>query len=117
MRARAEIAKYGDALLEGKSNQGALMLQLITQFANNYCDAIDGTSAQVQEASRETGELQGGARINHIFRYEFAQRLEEMDPCTGLSDADIAHAIKQATGPRSPLFVPEVAFGLGLGSG
>ena len=40
-----------------------------------------------------------------------------MDPCTGLSDADIAHAIKQATGPRSPLFVPEVAFGLGLGSG
>ena len=33
-----------------------------------------------------------------------------MDPCTGLSDADIAHAIKQATGPRSPLFVPEVAF-------
>ena len=120
------------------------MLQLITQFTNNYCDAIDGTSAQVQEASRETGELQGGARINHIFRYEFAQRLEEMvrvrvrvrvgvrvrvrispnpnpnpnqDPCTGLSDADIAHAIKQATGPRSPLFVPEVAFGLGLGSG
>ena len=73
MRARAEIAKYGDALLEGKSNQGALMLQLITQFVNNYCDAIDGTSAQVQEASRETGELQGGARINHIFRYEFAQ--------------------------------------------
>ena len=26
---------------------------------------------QVQEASRETGELQGGARINHIFRSEF----------------------------------------------
>ena len=64
----------------------------------------------MQEASRETGELQGGARINHIFREEFAQRLEVMDPCTGLSDADIAHAIKQATGPRSPLFVPEVAF-------
>ena len=42
--------RYGDALLDGKSNQGALMLQLITQFANNYCDAIDGTSAQVQEA-------------------------------------------------------------------
>ena len=53
MRARGELAKYGDALLEGKSNQGALMLQLITQFANNYCDAIDGTSAQVQEASRD----------------------------------------------------------------
>ena len=41
------LTRYGDALLEGKSNQGALMLQLITQFANNYCDAIDGTSAQV----------------------------------------------------------------------
>ena len=52
VRARGELAKYGDALLEGKSNQGALMLQLITQFANNYCDAIDGTSAQVGGAAR-----------------------------------------------------------------
>ena len=110
MRARAELQKYGDALLEGKSNQGALMLQLITQFANNYCDAIDGTSAVVQEHARETGELQGGARINHIFHSEFAEELLRMDACTGLTEGDIAHAIKQATGPRSPLFVPEVAF-------
>lgn len=37
----------------------------------------------------------------------FAQML---DACHGLADADIAHAIRQATGPRSPLFVPEAAF-------
>ena len=33
-----------------------------------------------------------------------------MDACSGLNDADISHAIRQATGPRSPLFVPEASF-------
>jgi len=109
-RARADLASYGDAHLDGKSNQGALLLQLITTFTTNYCDAIDGTSAEVQRASRERGELQGGARINAIFRGDFYEALASLDACTGLADDDITHAIKQATGPRSPLFVPEVAF-------
>ena len=47
---------------------GALVLQLIHKFCTNYCEAIDGTSAQVQDAARHSGELLGGAKINHIFR-------------------------------------------------
>jgi len=108
--ARAELDSYGYGYLEGASNQGALLLQLITQFCANYCDAIDGTSAQVQEKAREKGELWGGARVNDIFRREFYDSVHKLDACHGLEDADIAHAIRQATGPRSPLFVPEVAF-------
>lgn len=44
--ARAELDGYGYGLLEGSSNQGALLLQLITKFCANYCEAIDGTSTQ-----------------------------------------------------------------------
>ena len=66
--ARAEVAAFGDQRLEGGSNQGALVLQLIHKFCTNYTEAIDGTSAQVQEASRQSGELLGGAKLNHIFR-------------------------------------------------
>ncbi|KAL1521567.1 hypothetical protein AB1Y20_021226 [Prymnesium parvum] len=108
--ARAELDGYGYGVLEGSSNQGALLLQLITKFCSNYCEAIDGTSAQVTEATRDRGELWGGARINDIFRAEYFDSLQALDACHGLEDGDIAHAIRQATGPRSPLFVPEVAF-------
>ena len=45
--ARVELDGYGYGVLEGSSNQGALLLQLITKFCANYCEAIDGTSAQV----------------------------------------------------------------------
>ena len=36
--------------------------------------------------------------------------MHAVDACAGLSDADIARAIRQATGPRTPLFVPEGSF-------
>uniref|UniRef100_A0A7S4BXD0 GED domain-containing protein n=2 Tax=Chrysotila carterae TaxID=13221 RepID=A0A7S4BXD0_CHRCT len=64
----------------------------------------------VQEIARDRGELYGGARINHLFRVEYFDELQNVDACAGLSDADISHAIRQATGPRAPLFVPGVAF-------
>ena len=60
--------------------------------------AIDGTSTQVQEASRQAGELLGGAKINHIFRSQFYDSIQSIDACTGLSDGDIGRAIRQATG-------------------
>ena len=108
--AKSELANFGDSRLEGGSNMGALVLQLIHKFCSNYCEAIDGTSAQVQEASRASGELLGGAKINHIFRSQFAETINTVDPCSNLSDADISRAIRQATGPRTPLFVPEGSF-------
>ena len=52
----------------------AQILQLIHKFCTNYCEAIDGTSAQVQEAARNSGELLGGAKINHIFRDQVCMR-------------------------------------------
>ena len=34
--------------------------------------------------------------------------MQEVDPCEDLTDADIQTIIQNATGPRTPLFVPEV---------
>ena len=36
--------------------------------------------------------------------------MHSVDACDSLADADISRAIKQATGPRTPLFVPEGSF-------
>ena len=41
---------------------------------------------------------------------QFHEAVGSVDACAGLSDADIGRAIRQATGPRSPLFVPEGSF-------
>ncbi|KAK9100049.1 hypothetical protein Scep_023479 [Stephania cephalantha] len=64
---------------------------------------VDGKS---QEMS--TLELTGGARIHYLFQSVFVKRLEEVDPCDGLTDEDIWTAIQNSVGPKNVLFVPEV---------
>ena len=83
--ARVELAGFGtSSALEGGSNMGAVVLQLIHKFCTNYCEAIDGTSMQVQEASRQSGELLGGAKINYIFRTQFNEAMQAVDGCSCL---------------------------------
>ncbi|NWI44052.1 DNM1L protein, partial [Picathartes gymnocephalus] len=54
----------------------------------------------------------GGARICYIFHETFGRTLESVDPLGGLNTIDILTAIRNATGPRPALFVPEVSFEL-----
>ena len=88
-------------------DKSAYLLQIITRFSSEYCTAIDGNSANI-----ETTELSGGARICWIFHETFGKTLERVDPLGGLSESDILTAIKNATGTRQSLFVPEVSFEL-----
>ena len=83
------------------------MLQLITRFASSYVGTIEGTAKNI-----ETTELCGGARICYIFHQTFGRTLESVEPLGGLSTLDILTAIRNATGPRPALFVPEVSFEL-----
>ncbi|CDJ61057.1 dynamin-like protein, putative [Eimeria maxima] len=104
--AEAELAGYGDPLLEAKGNAGALLLHFFSKFARNFQDAIDG-KLQSQHSS---DHLMGGARINFIFHDWYGRALAEFDPLSGLTDHEIRTAIRNATGPKAALFVPESAF-------
>uniref|UniRef100_A0A1A7XBK9 Dynamin-1-like protein n=3 Tax=Iconisemion striatum TaxID=60296 RepID=A0A1A7XBK9_9TELE len=97
------LNSYGDPV-EDKS---ATLLQLITKFAAEYCHTIEGTAKYI-----ETAELCGGARICYIFHETFGRTLESVDPLGGLTTFDVLTAIRNATGPRPALFVPEVSFEL-----
>lgn len=79
----------------------------MTEFARDFISAIDGTSLDIS-----TKELCGGARIYYIFHDVFGRALESIDPAHNLSTQDIRTAIRNSTGPRPSLFVPEVAFDL-----
>ncbi|KAF2270411.1 dynamin-1 [Lojkania enalia] len=102
-----ELASYGDAAFTGKEHRGSLILQLMTRFASSFISSIDGTSAEIS-----TKELCGGARIYYIFNSVFGNSLEQVDPTSNLSVLDIRTAIRNSTGPRPSLFVPELAFDL-----
>lgn len=102
-----ELASYGDMHFSGKEHRGSLILQLMTRFASSFISSIDGTSTEIS-----TKELCGGARIYYIFNSVFGNSLETIDPTTNLSALDIRTAIRNSTGPRPSLFVPELAFDL-----
>lgn len=79
----------------------------MTRFASSFIASIDGTSSDIS-----TKELCGGARIYYIFNSVFGSSLESIDPTQNLSVLDIRTAIRNSTGPRPSLFVPELAFDL-----
>ncbi|KAI1634368.1 dynamin-A [Biscogniauxia mediterranea] len=102
-----ELASYGDMHFSGKEHRGSMILQLMTRFATSFISSIDGTSTEIS-----TKELSGGARIYYIFNSVFGSALESIDPTCNLSAVDIRTAIRNSTGPRPSLFVPEMAFDL-----
>ncbi|GMR48231.1 hypothetical protein PMAYCL1PPCAC_18426, partial [Pristionchus mayeri] len=97
------LSSYGEPV----EDRNRTLLQIITRFATAYTSTIEGTSKYI-----ETGELCGGARICYIFHDSFGRTLEQIDPLGKLTQMDILTAIRNATGPRPALFVPEVSFEL-----
>ncbi|XP_044741371.1 dynamin-1-like protein [Chrysoperla carnea] len=97
------LSSYG----EDVSDKSQTLLQIITKFASAYCSTIEGTARNI-----ETTELCGGARICYIFHETFGKTLDSIHPLSGLTKMDILTAMKNATGPRPALFVPEVSFEL-----
>jgi dynamin 1-like protein len=102
-----ELASYGTDSFTGKEHRGSLILSLMTRFATSFISSIDGTSSEIS-----TKDLCGGARIYYIFNSVFGNSLDTIDPTQNLSALDIRTAIRNSTGPRPSLFVPELAFDL-----
>ncbi len=95
------LNSYGDEV----TDKNKTLLQILQNFADAYRNTIDGTCENI-----ETTELCGGARMNHIFRDNFGSAIKAIQPLTGLSKFEIITAIRNSTGLRLPLLVPEIAF-------
>lgn len=102
-----ELVSYGEPQFNAPQHRGSLILQLMTRFAASFISSIDGTSSEIS-----TKELCGGARIYYIFNSVFGHSLDSIDPTHNLTVHDIRTAIRNSTGPRPSLFVPEMAFDL-----
>ncbi|KAL7071893.1 hypothetical protein ACQ4LE_009019 [Meloidogyne hapla] len=97
------LRSFGEAVID----KNRTLLHIITHFATAYNSTIDGTARNI-----ETTELCGGARICYIFHETFTRALECFDPLENLNKLDVLTAIRNATGLRPSLFIPEVSFEL-----
>jgi dynamin 1-like protein len=104
---QAELESYGKPLHAQSIAMGSLLLPLISKFCLSFNDSLEGRSNEIS-----VGELYGGARISYVFRELFSVALESIQPFDILSDFDIRTAIRNASGPRPSLFIPEISFEL-----
>ncbi|EGV64050.1 Dynamin- GTPase protein [Yamadazyma tenuis] len=103
-----ELIQYGGSPLDVIEDKSVLILNLMTKFAQNFINSIEGTN--INEIS--TKELCGGARLYHIYNEVFGNDLSLINPTHNLTLRDIRTAIRNSTGSRPSLFVPELAFDL-----
>uniref|UniRef100_A0A8C7GIF0 Si:dkey-32e23.4 n=1 Tax=Oncorhynchus kisutch TaxID=8019 RepID=A0A8C7GIF0_ONCKI len=96
---KTRVTSYGQPV----EDHSTTLLQIVTKFASDYCNTIEGTAAHIQ-----TSEL--GARICYIFHETFGLTLQSIDPLGGSTELDILTAIRN--GPQPAFFVPEISFEL-----
>jgi dynamin 1-like protein len=101
-----ELASYGQEDSSTGAEKGALLLGIVTQFAQDFGNIIEGKG----QGLVSTTEIAGGARIHYIFSDIYSRAIEEISFLDGLTEQDIRTSIKNSAGYRSALFVPETAF-------
>lgn len=100
LQRRTELQFLGpDLEVEDKKS---LLLRLISRFNDEFCDILDGRCFD--------GCLSGGARLNHIFNDHFVGAIHHADEIAELTPAEVKAVIRNASGPKPPLFISEASF-------
>lgn len=101
----AELEQLGAGDLLGNSSN--IVLNIITEFSNEYTTVLDGKS---QELS--SNELSGGARISFVFHELYSNGIKAIDPFEQVKDIDIRTILYNSSGSSPALFVGTTAFEL-----
>ncbi|KNC97356.1 dynamin-like GTPase VPS1 [Spizellomyces punctatus DAOM BR117] len=100
-----ELSQLGDVLTDDSTSQSNIILNVITEFTNEYRTIIDGTSNEIT-----SDELSGGARISFVFHEIFGSAIRSMDPFDQIKDVDIRTILYNSSGSSPALFVGTAAF-------
>lgn len=100
----AELNQLGDSLLGNTSN---IVLNIITEFCNEYRTVLDGNNQELSNA-----ELAGGARISFVFHELYSNGVKAVDPFDQVKDVDIRTLLYNSAGSSPSLFVGTTAFEL-----
>ncbi|SPO25359.1 probable VPS1 - member of the dynamin family of GTPases [Ustilago trichophora] len=100
---QAELASLGGPM--GEANSAGVVLQIITEFANEFRTVIDGNSNDLT-----VNELAGGARISFVFHELYSNGVKAIDPFDMVKDTDIRTILYNSSGSSPALFVGTTAF-------
>lgn len=97
-----ELNQLGDSMLGNASN---IILQIITEFSNEYRTVLDGNNQELSSI-----ELGGGARISFVFHELYSNGVKAVDPFDQIKDVDIRTILVNSSGSSPALFVGTTAF-------
>lgn len=100
----SELSQLGDSILGNNSN---IVLNIITEFCNEYRTVLDGNSQDLSSM-----ELSGGARISFVFHELYSNGIKAVDPFDQVKDIDIRTILYNSSGSSPALFVGTTAFEL-----
>ncbi|KAK3717451.1 vacuolar protein sorting-associated protein 1 [Vermiconidia calcicola] len=99
-----ELATLGDSML---GNSGNIVLNIITEFAQEYRTVLEGHNAELSSI-----ELSGGARISFVYHELYSNGVKAVDPFDVVKDIDIRTILYNSSGSSPALFVGTTAFEL-----
>ncbi|ELP86284.1 dynamin, putative [Entamoeba invadens IP1] len=94
-----------DEIKPDDDNVLSVSLQQIMKFSTAFSNALNGNNTDFK-----THELAGGAKIFSVFESQFSPNIDGQNILAGIRDIDILTAIKNASGTRPCLYVPQTAF-------
>lgn len=100
----SELNQLGDSMLGNSAN---IVLQMITEFCNEYRTVLDGNNQELSSI-----ELSGGARISFVFHELYSNGVKAVDPFDQVKDIDIRTILYNSSGSSPALFVGTTAFEL-----
>ncbi|KAA3489853.1 dynamin-related protein 3A-like [Gossypium australe] len=131
-----ELQTYGD-VVESKAEQGAALLHILRRYCDAFSAMVDGKSPDMSTKELFGGarihylfqsmfvkllEVMSLSYVIDALSFcvvwnfpclrtrRLASFLQEVDPCEKLTDEDIVYALRNSSGLRNVLFVPEVPF-------
>nr|POE72807.1 vacuolar protein sorting-associated protein 1 [Quercus suber] len=99
-----ELSSLGDSMLGNSAN---IVLNIITEFSNEYRTVLEGHSAELSSI-----ELSGGARISFVYHELYSNGIKAVDPFDVVKDIDIRTILYNSSGSSPALFVGTMAFEL-----
>ncbi|KAK2746111.1 vacuolar protein sorting-associated protein 1 [Onygenales sp. PD_40] len=100
----SELGQLGDSMLGNSAN---IVLNIITEFSNEYRTVLDGNNQELSSI-----ELSGGARISFVFHELYSNGVKALDPFDQVKDIDIRTILYNSSGSSPALFVGTTAFEL-----
>ncbi|KAI8870093.1 hypothetical protein GQ42DRAFT_162993 [Ramicandelaber brevisporus] len=102
---QAQLKALGDPVNDDEATQRSAILNMISEFSNDFRSIVEGHSADLS-----TNELSGGARISFVFHEIYTSTIRSIDPFDQVKDADIRTILYNSAGSQPALFVATPAF-------